>query len=135
LAVATEAAGLVARQQAPHLQQLAGTDVLEIRSGQLAKAIRAGDRAIEALVKRKAAIVGTVMADVVCLFNPELIVLGGGFVEAMPKLVVQEATRAMHERLMPSLIKTVRVVPAKLGDYAIAMGAARRAWDRFGGSL
>ena len=74
------------------------------------------------------------MANVVNMLNPELIVLGGGFVEAMPKLVVQEATRAMLERLMPSLSQTCKVTAARLGDHAIAMGAAKRAADRFGGA-
>jgi len=32
---------------------------------------------------------------------------------------------------MPALAAKVEVVAARLGDHAIVMGAAKRAWDRF----
>jgi glucokinase len=132
LSIANEAAALVARQKAPHLLESAGTDLLDIKSGQLAEAIRAGDRAIEELLRRKAHLMGRVMADVTHMLNPELFVLGGGLVEAIPSLIVKEATRALQENAMPVMAKHVRVVAAKLGDHAIVMGAAKRAYDTFG---
>jgi glucokinase len=133
LSIATEAAALAARQLAPTLRKLAGTDPLDIKSGQLAQAIRAGDRAVEDLLRRKSRVVGRVMADVVNLLNPEMVVLGGGLVEAIPRLIVQEATAEMRAQAMPGLVKNVKVAAAKLGDHAIVMGAAKRAWDKFGG--
>jgi len=69
------------------------------------------------------------------ILNPELVVLGGGLAEALSRYLVPEAEQAMRETVMPSLANTVRVVPAKLGDYAVAMGAAKMAWDRFCSSL
>ncbi len=133
LSIATEAAALAARQVAPVLLETAGTDILDIKSGQLAEALRAGDRGIYELLLRKSRVIGRVMADLVNILNPEMIVLGGGLIEAMPRLIVQEATRSMKAQAMPALARQVKVTAAKLGDYAIAMGAAKRAWDRFGG--
>lgn len=134
LSIATEAAALAARQVAPALLESAGTDVLEIKSGQLADAIRSGDKSIVELLRRKSRIIGRTMADLVNILNPELFVLGGGLVEALPRLIVSEATEAMRAQAMPGLVKNVKVVPARLGDHAIAMGGAKRAWDRFGGA-
>jgi len=131
LAIAGEAAGLAARQKAPRLLKTVGTDLLEIKSGQLQQAVRAGDQAIEALLRRKARSIGVVMANLVNVLNPELIVLGGGLVEAFPALITKEAAQAMRDQAMPILARDVRVVPARLGDRAIVMGAAKRAWDRF----
>ncbi len=131
LSIAMEAAALAARGQAPILFQEIGTDILDIRSGQIAMAIRRGDRALAELIRRKAQRVGGVMANLVNVLNPQLIVLGGGLVEAMPSLIVTEAARAMQERAMPALSRKVKVTAARLGDYAIPMGAAKRAWDRF----
>jgi glucokinase len=132
LAIASEAATLSARQLAPSLFRKAGTDLSDIRSGTLAKAIRSGDRMVELLVREKARIVGTVLGNLVNVLNPELIVLGGGLAEALSRYLVPEADKAMHETAMPALAKTVKVVPAKLGDFAVAMGAAKMAWDKFG---
>lgn len=129
LAIATEAAGLTARQKAPHLFHLAGTDVAAMKSGALAKSIKAGDRAIQDLIRQKAQLVGTVMASLVNLLNPEMIVLGGGLVEAIPGLILREAERTMRARAMGPLARKVRVRVAKFGDYSITTGAAKRAWD------
>jgi glucokinase len=133
LAVATEAAGLAARQKAPYLLQSVGTDPLDIKSGELAKAIRAGDRVILELIRRKSRQIGVVMANLVNVLNPELFVLGGGLVEALPSLIVRESAAAMAAQAMPALVSKVKVVPARLGDRAIVMGAAKRALDAFGG--
>lgn len=131
LSIAAEAAALAARGQAPHLFQETGTDLLDIRSGQIAEAIRRGDKALAELMRRKASRIGAVVAGLVNALNPELVVLGGGLVEAMPSLIVKEAARSLQVHAMPALARKVAVVPARLGDYAIPMGAAKRAWDKF----
>ena len=131
LAIAAEAAIAVARQQAPHLAQKTGTDFRAIKSGALAKAISAGDRAIAEIIKAKAQVVGTLMADLVNVLNPQMIVLGGGVVEAMPGLILREAERTMRARAIGASSRNVKVVAAKLKDHSIVMGAAQRAQDRF----
>ncbi|HVO33157.1 MAG TPA: ROK family protein [Elusimicrobiota bacterium] len=132
LGISAEAAIGVARQRAPHLASEAGADLRRIKSGALARAIQSGDRYIEDLIRHKAQMVGFAMANLVNIINPEIIVLGGGVVEAMPNLIVREAERAMHRQAIAALVKRVRVAPAKLKDYSIVMGAAKRAADRFG---
>jgi glucokinase len=130
LAIASEAASLAARQMAPALYRKAGTDVSDIRSGTIAKAIRSGDRILEQLVRQKARLIGTALGNLVSALNPEKIVLGGGLAEALARYLVPEADRGMRETAMPALSRNVKVVAAKLGDYAVAMGAAKMAWDR-----
>jgi glucokinase len=131
LSIALEAAGLAARQKAPHLFQTVGTDPLEIKSGELAKAIREGDRAILELIKHKAHQIGVVTANVVNLLNPELVVLGGGLIESLGHVIVKEAAAAMTAQAMPALAARVKVIAAKLGDRAIVMGGAKLALDAF----
>jgi len=131
LAISSEAAVLAARQMAPHLDQMAGTDIRQIKSGALAKAIRAGDQAIEDLIRGKAKRVGLLMANLVNVLNPDLIVLGGGVVEAMPSLICRQAEKTMRRYALPTSAKHVRVAVAKLGDHSIVMGAAKRADDLF----
>jgi glucokinase len=52
--------------------------------------------------------------------------LGGGLVEAMPDLITKAVEQAAFVRMMPSFTKSVKIVPAKLGDDAAIRGAA--AW-------
>ncbi len=131
MAIAAEAALAVARQKAPNLADKAGSDIRLIKSGSMAKAIEAGDKAIEDLVRRKARLVGQVMANLVNIINPDVVVLGGGVVEAMGPLILREAEGAMRERSLGPSSRHAKVVAAKLKDYSIVMGAAKRAWDVF----
>ena len=132
LAISAEAAIAVARQKAPHLAKKSGTDIRDIKSGALAKAIRAGDTAIEHLIRAKAKRVGTLMGNLVNVLNPDMIVLGGGVVEAMPSLIARRAEKTMRAVALPTSSKYVQVAVAKLGDHSIVMGAAKRADDMFG---
>jgi glucokinase len=126
LAISAAAAMAAFRGEAPHLFAAAGTDLANIRSGVLAEAIKAGDAVIERIVERAARLIGTAIGDVVNLLAPDVIVLGGGLVEAMPELFVEEVERAARQRAAPPFSKTFKVAAAKLGDDAVVRGAA--AW-------
>ena len=130
LAIATQAAEAAYRGEAPHLFELAGSDMAAIRSGALAAAIKAGDRVIEQIVRHAAKDVGIAVGSVVNLLAPDAIVLGGGLVEAMPGLYVQEVRASIKKQAMRPYTKSLKVVVAKLGDDAVAMGAAALAADQ-----
>jgi glucokinase len=126
LAISSEAAMAAFRGDAPHLLEEAGTDLSSIRSSVLAKAIAAGDTAIEKIVRRAASFIGISVASVVHLLAPDYVVLGGGLVEAMPQLLVSTVAETANKHVMPSFRDSFKVVAAKLGDDSTTMGAA--AW-------
>ncbi|MCX7916499.1 MAG: ROK family protein, partial [Verrucomicrobiae bacterium] len=126
LAIAAAAAAAACRGAAPQLLKLAGTEVAQIRSRVLAEAVQAGDEVVEQIVRRAARLIGQVVGDVVNILVPDVVVLGGGLVEAMPELLVSEVERAARQRAAPPFSKTFQVAAAKLGDDAVARGAA--AW-------
>lgn len=128
LAISAEAAAAAYRGEAPALKHLAGTDLAEIKSGVLAKSIKAGDAAIEAIVRAAARRIGSAAGDVVNLLAPDVVVLGGGLVEALPEIFLGEARKALCARAMTAFTKDVKVVAAELGDQATAMGAAALAF-------
>jgi len=128
LAVSAAAAQAAYRGEAPHLFEAAGTDLADMRSGVLAKAIEAGDTIIEELVKRAASHLGVAIGNFIHLFAPDTVVLGGGMVEAMPDLYVNSVYKNARKSVMPCYGDTFKVVAAKLGDDAAVMGAA--AWAR-----
>jgi glucokinase len=128
LAISAAAAQAAYRGQAPHLLEIAGTSLDDIRSGALADAIAAGDTVVESIVRLAARHIGTAVAGIVHLLSPDCVVLGGGLVEAMPRLMVSEVKAAAKKKLLPSFAESFTVVPAELGDDSTAMGAA--AWVR-----
>ncbi|HUG93573.1 MAG TPA: ROK family protein, partial [Planctomycetaceae bacterium] len=128
LAIAAAAAQAAFRGQAPHLMEIAGSDLANIRSGQLAAAIEAGDTTVEGIVRKAARHIGTAVAGIVHLLAPDIVVLGGGLVEAMPKLYCETVDDAARRFALPSFRNSFEIRPARLGDDAAVLGAA--AWAR-----
>jgi predicted NBD/HSP70 family sugar kinase len=69
-AIAGEAATLAAKHKAPSLRKFSGTDVNDIKAGDLAAAIRKGDTAIEKLMRSRANVLGTALSNLVDFINP-----------------------------------------------------------------
>lgn len=132
LAIAAEAAAAVHRGESPILGRLAGTDLAAIKSGTLAKAIKSGDTVVEHIVRHAAHKLGQAAGSVVNLLAPDIVVLGGGLVQAMPALWLKEARRGILDRALKDFLADLKVVAARLGDDATVMGAAALAADEFG---
>ena len=128
LAIAASAAVAIYRGEAPHLHKLTGTDIATIRSGALAQSIKNGDTAIEQIVRQAAQWLGIVIGGLINVLLPEIVVLGGGLVEAMPEIYLQEVKFSCNKHVMPSFAKSFKIVTASLGDDATASGAA--AWAK-----
>jgi glucokinase len=71
---------------------------------------------------------GVGIASFVNVFNPELVVLGGGFARA-GDLLLEPARRVVAERALSPARELVRIVPALLGAEAGLIGAALVAFE------
>jgi len=130
LAVASQAAVQAYLGKAPALAKKAGYDVEKYRSGTLAWAIENGDAAVEEIVRESARIVGHLACDLALVLCPSMIVLGGGMVEAMPKIYLEECKAALKAHPVIATMKGVAVSAVKLGDDAVPLGAAAIAADK-----
>lgn len=73
------------------------------------------------------------LTNVVHLFNPDMIVLGGGVTDGLVKLdLLPEIDRRIRERAMSELHKEFRLTSARLGDSVGLAGAAALVWDHLG---
>ena len=124
LSIAGQAAQAAYRGAAPHLKENADTDISRIRSGALSSSIKAGDKSVEAIVLDACHYLGMSVVTLVHLLAPDIIVFGGGLVEAMPDLMLKEIERVARPRILPSMRDGFQIVEAKLGDNAAVMGAA-----------
>jgi glucokinase len=127
VAIAGAAASFAVKHWAPNLLKNAGTDIKKIKSSNLADAIRAGDKTVEELVRSRAHIVGIVLSNMVDFFNPEMIVLGGGLTDAMPKIIRDEVAAGVSAHATADARRGLRVVTSKLKGHAVTTGAAKLA--------
>ena len=100
-------------------------------SGTLAEAWSKGDPLVTEVMTRAQWYLGLVTASIVNLIDPETIVFGGGVVEAMGKEFLGPIrTTARQYFIQQAGADQVRIIPAKLGDYAGVLGAAVLARQR-----
>jgi len=126
-AIAGEALVMAVKDWAPYLHHRVGTDLSNVTWGILKRAIKHGDTRIDEMLRARMRVVGIALSSLVNFLNPEVVVLGGGLVDEMPKLVLSEIEAGLREHLMPEISKKVRVKPGKLHGAAVALGAAHRA--------
>jgi glucokinase len=124
LAIAAECAKLAYRGEAPNLLRAVGTDIAQIRSKVLAAAIRDGDKAVERIVRQAAQTIGYAVVNLIHMLCPEVIILGGGLVEALHEIYLDEVIRTANKNVLQCYNDMFEIKMAKLGDDAGAMGAA-----------
>jgi len=131
-AIAGEALVMATKEWAPYLHKKVGTDLSKIGWRTLKRAIKMGDTRIEEMLRARMRVVGLALSSIVNFLNPQVIVLGGGLMDEMPKLVLSEVEAGLREHLMPEISKEAAVKPAKLHGAAVALGAAHRALEASG---
>jgi glucokinase len=97
----------------------------------LVRLASAGDRRGRDALTRLGRILGAGLVSLVNIFNPELIVLGGGFGEAGELLFEPAREVVLREALSPAR-ELVRIVPAELGSEAGLIGAGLIAFETLG---
>ena len=131
LAIASGAAQAAYRGQAPYLLKNSGTDISQIRSGALADSVANGDEAVEWIVQQACGHLALSVVTVVHLLAPDIIVFGGGLIEAMPKVMLPTIEKLAKKRVLPSFKDIFKIKEAKLGDDAGVLGAAALAKQAF----
>jgi glucokinase len=77
---------------------------------------------------------GAAIGSLVNLFDPELVVVGGGFGEAVSDLLLGPAQDAARRQALAPADVRLRVVPAQLGSDAGLVGAALVGFEAFDGA-
>jgi len=95
----------------------------QIGSGLLAQAYREGDKIVRSYVDESAHLTGLGLANTVHLLNPQMIVVGGGVVEAIGEPYVERVAEAIRANTFPVAHADLKVVQAALGDDAGVLGA------------
>jgi glucokinase len=106
------------------LTEMLGNDLEDLRSGDLRKAIRRGDKFVDRVVEGAAEYIGIATANLINILNPEVVVLGGGVIEALSDEMMGVIVETATDYAMPGTMKGVEIVASKLGDSAGITGGA-----------
>lgn len=110
------------------VEALVRADVLASNAGrrtavEVFEGARQGDNRCIAAVAQMAEFLGIALANVVTLFGPDRIVVGGGIAEA-GDLVLDPITESVKRRVTLVPTDRIEIVPAVFGRFAGAVGAA-----------
>jgi len=128
-AIAKEAIRRLTQGERSSMVELVEGRLETITAETVALAARRGDPVAGEVVARAANYLGIGLANLVNIFNPELIVVGGG-VSKMGNMLLGPARRVVRERTFRLPARTARIVRARLGSNAEMMGAAVYAYQR-----
>ncbi|MFO1461843.1 MAG: ROK family protein [Verrucomicrobiota bacterium] len=106
------------------LTEWLGGDLSELRSGDLRKAIRKGDKLVEKVIEEAAEFTGIAVANLINIFNPEVIVLGGGVIDALEDEMMAIVVETALDSAMPGTTKGIEIIASDLGDNAGITGGA-----------
>lgn len=83
----------------------------------------AGEEPARAALSRIGSSLGAAVGSLVNSFDPEVVVVGGGFGAAAGDLVLEPARDAARREAVRPADETLRIVPAELGSEAGPVGA------------
>lgn len=106
------------------LTEMLGDDLEDLRSGDLRKAIRRGDKFVDRVIEEASEYIGIATANLINILNPEVVVLGGGVIEALADEMMGVIIETANDYAMAGTMKGVEIVASKLGDSAGITGGA-----------
>jgi glucokinase len=119
--IAWRAKEVVDRGEAPGLARVL-EDKGELDADEVADAARAGDKDARRLFDEAGLYLGIALANYINIFNPEMIVLGGGVLVGAGDLFFDHAERIMRQLARKEPLKYVSLQRAILGDRSGPLG-------------
>ena len=101
-----------------------GESITDLKSGDLRKALRKGDKLTAKVLQEAAKHTGIAVANLVNILSPQTVVLGGGVMDALEDDLMPTILETTRDYAMPGTLKDVEIRASKLGDAAGITGAA-----------
>lgn len=98
-------------------------DGKSMSSGMIKKALEQGDELVTQALDEASEYLSAGLASVINFINPELIILGGGLVDAIDYFYNKTILKS-HVKALPTPASKIEFKKAQLGDYSGVIGAA-----------
>jgi glucokinase len=125
-AIAREAELVAATSDGEALRSAANSNGVTPRA--VIKAANAGDVAAQAILERAGRALGAALGAFINIFNPELIIIGGGL-GVGDSHILRAARHFLAQRSFRAQRESAKIVVAKLGDDSGLFGAGALAFD------
>jgi glucokinase len=107
--------------------QLSNIQPIEsITAREVAAAARRGDLLAQQILRQAGERIGVAIAGLVNLFNPGMVIIGGGVAQA-GDILLEPIRQAVERRSLPASTRVVRITTAMLGRRSSSMGAVVQA--------
>ncbi|MCS7089201.1 MAG: ROK family protein [Verrucomicrobiota bacterium] len=106
------------------LTEWLGPELTDLRSNELRKAWEQDDKLVHRILLQTADYLGLGVANLVNLLNPEVVVLGGGLLQALGEALMPRIVETARQCIIPGSERNLKIVPSRLGDEAGIIGAA-----------
>jgi glucokinase len=106
------------------LTHMLGPGLTDLRSRHLRKAIHRGDKFVERIIEEAAEYTGIAVGNVINLFNPEVVVLGGGLIDALEDEMLAIIVETARDYALCGTGRGVEIMASKVGDDAGILGGA-----------
>ena len=106
------------------LVEMLGEDLDGLRSGDLRRALKRGDKLTEKVIRQAAEYTGIAVSNLVNILNPQFVVLGGGIMEQLADELLPTIVKVAKEHAFSNAIKGLEIRATELGDDAGITGGA-----------
>ncbi|HSW53591.1 MAG TPA: ROK family protein [Ignavibacteriaceae bacterium] len=103
-----------------------------IRSKSLSNAVKSGDKVVRRRIKEGCDVIGETLASIANLLNLDMIVLGGGMIEALDFYMLPLIKKSFSEHVLNDSAKGLKIVASKLADDAAVYGGIALAEEFLG---
>ncbi len=110
------------------LTKLIGDNWSKLTSKVFRQAVEENDELVLKVVHRAAKYTGIGVGSLLNILSPEMVIIGGGIVEALGEHVLSIIRKHAEKNAFPITFQGVEIVPAALGDDSGILGAAALAW-------
>jgi glucokinase len=127
-AIEREAVLRLERGEKSSLAEVVEGDLHKITAEIIGRTARSGDKLAQDIMARAAYYLGVGLVNITNIFNPEMIIIGGGMAD-LGELIIGQGRKMAAELPFSINARAVRVVLAQLGNEAGIYGAAAFALD------
>ncbi|MBM3252956.1 MAG: ROK family protein [Candidatus Omnitrophica bacterium] len=123
LGITEEAKKIVRTETSSKIYEKVKGKLEDITLDTVIDAAKEGDKVAQQLIEDAGINLGIRVAYLINLFNPEIVVIGGG-VEKAGELLLNPVKRTVRKLAFEESASIVKIIPSVLGENAVALGAA-----------
>lgn len=123
LGIPDEAREMLGKGGVSTISELVHGNLEKVSMETVFEAVKAGDKVAVEIVQKAGERLGVRVAFLINLLNPGAVVIGGG-VEAAGPALIESVKKMVRMCAFEEMANAVKIVPARLGENSVALGAA-----------